>query len=185
MADLLGQIGCLLQFDAIATRLQSLGMRARLARYRRKGVDVKFVPQGDFTLEIAGDLSKFAIGDGSHLKSSTFIECSGGVRIGRYFHPARGLTIFSTNHNYRTATKIPYDEIDLVAPVVINDFVWCGANVTILAGVTIGEGAVIGAGSVVVKDVPPLAIVGGAPAQVIGWRDAERFTDLLSKGAFY
>ena len=184
MPDALGEIAYWLRLDSIGARLRSLVLRARLARYRRNGVDIKFVPQGDFSLEIAGDLAKFSFGHGSHLKSSTFIECSGGVSIGRYFHPARGLTIFSSNHNYRTATKIPYDENDILLPVVIRDFVWCGTNVTILPGVTIGEGAIIGAGSVVVKNVPPLAIVGGAPARVIGRRDPEQFKQLLSKGAF-
>ena len=52
-------------------------------------------------------------------------------------------------------------------PVVIEDFVWCGANVTILPGVKIGEGAIVGAGSVVVKDVPKYAVVAGNPARVI------------------
>jgi acetyltransferase-like isoleucine patch superfamily enzyme len=42
-----------------------------------------------------------------------------------------------------------------------------GANSTILPGVEIGEGALIGAGSVVVKDVPPGAVVAGSPARVI------------------
>lgn len=37
---------------------------------------------------------------------------------------------------------------------------WVGANATILKGVTIGEGAVVAAGSLVIKEVPPYAIVG-------------------------
>lgn len=45
--------------------------------------------------------------------------------------------------------------------------VWCGTNVTILAGVTIGDDVVIGAGSVVVKDIPNNCVVAGTPARKI------------------
>lgn len=44
-----------------------------------------------------------------------------------------------------------------------------GANATIVCGVTIGEFAMIGAGAVVTRDVPPHALVIGAPARRIGW----------------
>jgi len=55
-------------------------------------------------------------------------------------------------------------------PVKIEDHVWIASRVTILPGVTIGRGAVVAAGSVVTRDVPPLAIVAGVPAKVIGQR---------------
>ncbi len=42
-----------------------------------------------------------------------------------------------------------------------------GSGVTVLP-VTVGENALVGAGSVVVKDVPPFAIVVGNPARIIG-----------------
>ena len=43
-------------------------------------------------------------------------------------------------------------------PVIIEDDVWIGMNVTILKGVTIGRGSVIGAGSIITKNVPPYSI---------------------------
>ncbi len=52
-------------------------------------------------------------------------------------------------------------------PVVEEDVVvGCGAR--ILGPVRVGRGAVIGANSVVLHDVPPGAVVAGAPARVIG-----------------
>ena len=47
-----------------------------------------------------------------------------------------------------------------------------GANATILPGLTIGERAMIGAGAVVTRDVPPLAIVTGNPARIVGYDGA-------------
>jgi len=61
------------------------------------------------------------------------------------------------------AEKLPEND----APVVIEDDVWCGANVTILKGVTIGKGSIVSAGAIVTRDVPPYSIVAGVPARVV------------------
>ena len=58
------------------------------------------------------------------------------------------------------------------APVVIEDDVWCGANVTILKGVTIGRGSIVAAGAVVTQSFPPYSIIGGVPAKLL----KQRFT---------
>lgn len=52
-------------------------------------------------------------------------------------------------------------------PIVIEDEVWCGANVIILKGVNIGIGCVIGAGSVVTKNVPPFTVNFGNPCKPV------------------
>lgn len=54
-----------------------------------------------------------------------------------------------------------------VAPIVIEDNVFIGADVFILKGVTVGKNSVIGAGSVVTRDIPENAIAAGNPAKVI------------------
>ena len=62
--------------------------------------------------------------------------------------------------------KLPENDL----PVVIEDDVWCGANVTILKGVTIGRGSVVAAGAVVTKSFPPYSIIGGVPAKLLKMR---------------
>jgi len=57
--------------------------------------------------------------------------------------------------------------------IVIEDEVWIGANVVIVAGVTVGKHSVIAAGSVVTKDVPPFSIVVGNPAKVLKYYNQE------------
>lgn len=180
LAKLLYQVG----FLRIVELIQSTIAFVKVEKYRAQGINIRFIPQGGHAFELAGDLQRFSIHDTSHIKSDTFIECSGGVTIGRYFHTGRGLTIFSTNHNYKNPTSIPYDNSDIALPVIIDDFVWCGANVTILPGATIGEGAVIGAGSVVSGSIPPFAVACGNPARVIKYRDANHFQALKEAGHF-
>ena len=51
--------------------------------------------------------------------------------------------------------------------MIIEDRVWIGCNVIILAGVTIGQGSIIAAGSVVTKSVAPGMLVAGNPAKEI------------------
>lgn len=56
---------------------------------------------------------------------------------------------------------------------IIGNDVWIGDGVSILEGITVGNGAIIAANAMVVKDVPPYAIVGGNPAKLIRYRFSE------------
>lgn len=132
---------------------------------------------------IITDLNNFQIGKGSNIKNA-LIESSGGVYIGNYVHCGDNLTIFSSNHNYKNSTKIPYDELVIKQKVIIEDFVWIGANVSIVPGVTIREGSIIGMGAVITKDVPHYALVGGNPAKVIKYRNIELFNKLKEEKKF-
>ena len=49
----------------------------------------------------------------------------------------------------------------------------------IMQGVTLGEGAVVATGAVVTKDVPPYAVVGGVPAQILKYRFSEEDIEKL------
>lgn len=139
-------------------------------------------------LYIGGDFKGFGknvhLGRNVSFNDNVFINGSGEVYIGNYFHTGVNLTIITSNHNFENATSIPYDKVRIDKTVKIKDFVWCGNNVTIIPGITIGEGAIIAAGSVVVKDVPDCAIVGGNPAQLIRYRNKEEFYKLKNEGRF-
>lgn len=52
-------------------------------------------------------------------------------------------------------------------PVIIDDNVWIGGQVSILPGVRIGRDSVVGIQAVVFEDVPAGVIVGGNPARVL------------------
>jgi len=52
---------------------------------------------------------------------------------------------------------------------LLNEGCSIGANATIVCGVSIGCYAMVGAGAVVVKSIPPYALVVGNPSKQIGW----------------
>ena len=64
---------------------------------------------------------------------------------------------------------------------IIGDDVWIGSEAMIMAGVNIGSGAIVAARAVVTKDVPPYAIVGGNPSQIIKYRFDEKTISQLLK----
>ena len=93
---------------------------------------------------------------------------------------AVGLTVVTGNH--MSIPGIPYKDVtddvklkedtlgELDQDVVVDEDVWIGSHVTLLAGTHVGRGAIVGAGSVVRGSVPPYAIVIGNPAKVVGFR---------------
>jgi probable biosynthetic protein (TIGR04098 family) len=104
-----------------------------------------------------------------------------GTRIGRYCSIAKSSRMLDANHPIDALSTHPYfylKEFEIVAedraqirPPVIEDDVWLGHNCTIAPSChRIGRGAVIGAGAVVMNDVPPYAIMVGAPAKLVRYR---------------
>ncbi len=82
------------------------------------------------------------------------------IHIGDDFLSAGGLTLNSATHDPVTLSPIGGE-------IRIGRRVWCGQNVTILAGIQIGDDVVVGAGSVVCKDLPSGCIAVGVPARKI------------------
>lgn len=117
------------------------------------------------------------------ISGDCFINAMGGVKIGKYCHIAKGLTIYSHNHNWKSEEYIPYDATDIMKPVKIGDCVWIGANVTIAPGAEIENGVIISSGAVVFGHIPRCAIVRGNPAEVI-YRDKDVYDRLETAGKF-
>lgn len=109
----------------------------------------------------------------------------GGVKIGNYFHSGTNVKIMLGSHDYDRGEAIPYGLKFVSKQVIIDDFVWIGSDVIISGNVHIGEGVIVAIGSVVVKDVPPYAIVGGNPAKIIKYRDIEHFEKLKAEKRFH
>ena len=110
--------------------------------------------------------------------------CSFGenVQIGRQDHPLTwattspvlylGNNVFSVGDRFNGADDYRNLCLNNSQPAPrakitkIGNDVWIGHGAMIKAGVKIGDGAVIAGGSMVVKDVPPYAVVAGNPAVI-------------------
>ncbi len=127
----------------------------------------------------AGAGGTLSVGDGTNWNQGCTIVAAHSIRIGNVVMIGDGCSI----------TDSSYHEVDSETPVrlaevVIEDNVWLGRGVTVLAGVTIGKGSVIAAGSVVTRDVPAGVLAAGSPAKVIkelvlapGWIRSEAARD--------
>jgi virginiamycin A acetyltransferase len=125
------------------------------------------------------------------------------VRVGRYGSISSGLKFLDSTHptdrittspiTYKVKTRLferhltpqiraQAERFDAHGgqpfPTIGHD-VWIGANVTLAMGITVGHGAVIAYGSVVTRDVPPYAVVAGAPAVVKKHRFAPELVERL------
>ena len=110
------------------------------------------------------DGGQLTIGENVFFNHNCSITCAENIAIGNHCMFANNLVIVDHDH------KIGTDGVTgtlISKPIVIEDRVWCGANVTITKGVHIGKGAVVAAGAVVTKDVPERAMVAGVPARII------------------
>jgi len=113
--------------------------------------------------------SQIQIGNNSIVNSRCILDGRGGkILIGDCVDIARETCIFTMEHDPNSDTYASRS-----GDVLIEDYAWVASRAIILPGVRVGRGAVVAAGSIVTKDVEPMAIVGGAPAQMIGVRTSK------------
>lgn len=104
-----------------------------------------------------------SIGNHVDVGEFTHIRASGGVTIGDRVLIASHVVITSRAHPIAP----PRFGVTEDAAVKIEDDVWIGAGAIILPGVTIGHGAIVAAGAVVTRQVAPMTVVAGVPAESI------------------
>jgi maltose O-acetyltransferase len=103
------------------------------------------------------------------------------LHIGNHVDIASNVMIYNAEHDIHSKdfTRARMEKVS------IEDYVFIGPRAIILPGVTLGRGSVVAAGAVVVRDVPPLSIVGGVPAKEIGLREESSLTYKLGRAAWF
>jgi len=150
--------------------------------FRRRRSDERFPP----TVVLAKGVriafpERLRLGNHVSIGRDGYLQARGGIRIGDHSMLGSRVVVLSHNHNYLAPTSLPYDEEEILRPVVLGRYVWVGMGSMICPGTTVGDAAVVLMGSVVTEDVPPMAIVGGNPATVVGKRDEGRTRDLMKR----
>lgn len=138
--------------------------RLRIRLLRAAGVGVERHLEVLSGLRVTGEGDLF-IGDCSFINHECLIDTAGGVTIGRSVALANRVSLLTSGHDMGDPRSRAGARV--LAPIVVGDGAWLGANVTVLGGVTIGEGAVVAAGSVVRADVPPHTLWAGVPARFV------------------
>lgn len=111
------------------------------------------------------------IGDNVIMNFNVHIGCINKIQIGNNVLFASNVFITDHFHGDTQNTNFNIPPVDRAlfskGPVIIEDNVWIGENVSIMPNVTIGKGCIIGANSLVTKSFPSNSIIGGVPAKII------------------
>ena len=162
-------LGCIMRLRTYL-RYQN---RVRLARKRGALIGESVVMPMELAKRACSNLS---IGNYTSIQSSN-IDLRNKVKIGSHVIIGGGNQIITTSHNIDSPDWEPKHY-----GIEIEDYVWISTNCLIMPSCRkIGRGAVIGAGSVVVRDVPPMAVMSGNPAQEIRKRKCVH-SDLIVEG---
>lgn len=147
----------------------------------------KVIFGSNFTIEDKTLLHNLEISEYVYIGANANWSLRGEIKIGTNVIFGPETVLWPYNHNYNSLNFIPYGpkNEDIVKGIHIEDNVWIGRGVLILAGVKIGEGAVIGANSVLTKDIPSCAIAAGNPAKIIKYRDQLKYLEMVKEGKFY
>lgn len=113
------------------------------------------------------------IGQGVYVDHDVTVGAGSKVQNGvSIFHGVTiGASVFVGPHATFTNDRVPRADNEewAVVETVVEDHASVGANATIVCGVRLGRACMVAAGAVVTHDVPPHALVVGAPARVLDY----------------
>lgn len=145
-----------------------------------KELGVRFVKDGEkfkkpriLDFSLIGDYSNLYLHSNADINQEVMLVAKDKIEIGENSTLAYRVSIYTSAYPHGNLLTKVYPK--KIAPVIIEDNCWIGANAILLPGVTIGRCSVVGAGSVVTKDIPPYSVAVGSPAKVIKQMDPSLF----------
>ncbi len=163
-------------FPKLRNPLRILGGDARFEPFSQHPL-AKFMPLGAYS---------YSLSYLDHVES-TGRYCSIGkdVQVMGDAHPTSWIS--SSPAFYRPRRARQYESKRTVFPdfssigekIVVDHDVWIGDGALLAHGIRLGTGCIIGARAIVTRDVPPYAIVAGAPASIIRYRFPDQTVERL------
>lgn len=117
---------------------------------------------------------RLTIGDYVWLGEDAWIDNLAAVDIADHVCISQSVYLCTGNHDWQSP------QFDLrVAPIKIEAGAWVAARASVGPGVTIGAGAILGLGSTTGRDLAPMTIYSGHPAQLLKARQLRSTTELI------
>jgi len=91
------------------------------------------------------------------------------ITIGNHVQITEDVSFYTHGGDWVLRKEIP--NFDSFGKIIIKDNVYIGSGACILPGVTVESNVIIAARSVVTKSIPEGVIVGGNPAEIIGYTE--------------
>lgn len=177
----------ILDFDRVSTQLRDLGFTGSITRFYSDA----------YFSEKSRKVGMAHIGRYSYFKPSTFLY---NVRIGNYCHIGADCRLGLIGHDPQALTTYPLGlkspeqtSIDLhetatksrMNAAIIEDDVYIGEGVSLMAGITVGRGSIIGSKSLVTRDVDRYTVVGGVPSKQLRFRFEKYVIDELENSKWW
>ena len=149
-----------------------------------RGAEVSDSSFGRFTRISGGAVTKAKVGSFCAISKGAIVGGGGEHPLDQIsFHSVFYMSNKLQHPKMCFAERQLYD--DDVRDVIIGNDVWVGSNSVVKSGVEIGTGAVIGNSALVVRDVPPYAVVGGVPARIIKYRHSDELISELLRSQWW
>jgi acetyltransferase-like isoleucine patch superfamily enzyme len=139
-------------------------VRALLLRIIGFNIGQKTLIRSGF--KFSGHPKRLRLGSNTSINFNALFDLMNTVEIGDFCQIGPNVNFITSSHVLASNFHSRRQDLS-IGSIQLEDFVWIGANATILGGVTIGRGSVIAAGSLVKSDVPRESIVAGVPAKVL------------------
>ena len=147
----------------LATRLRSVAKRILRSILQDVVNDIRLN-----SFLVFGPRERLKLHPSAQVQNALFNVVSGTITIDEYAFFGHNVSLLTGRHDVEKYDRERQECVPTEGNnIIVRRGVWIASNAVIIGPCEIGENAVVAAGSIVIRDVPPGAIVAGNPAKAI------------------